>query len=102
MTLQIEIVPIPSDNYAYLVRDEASGRVACVDPGEAAPVLAAAEEKGWEIDTILITHHHGDHVGGVATIKAATGTGPGGGQPIPGLDQSVADGDVVGPTSVWP
>ena len=70
MTLQIEIVPIPSDNYAYLVRDEASGRVACVDPGEAAPVLAAAEEKGWEIDTILITHHHGDHVGGVATIKA--------------------------------
>ena len=99
MTLQIEIVPILSDNYVYLVRDEASGRVACVDPGEAAPVLAAAEEKGWEIDTILITHHHGDHVGGVATIKAATGAtviGPGGdSQPIPGLDQSVADGDVV-------
>ena len=68
MTLQIEIVPILSDNYVYLVRDEASGRVACVDPGEAAPVLAAAEEKSWEIDTILITHHHGDHVGGVATI----------------------------------
>lgn len=99
MTLQIEIVPILSDNYVYLVRDGASGRVACVDPGEAAPVLAAAEEKGWEIDTILITHHHGDHVGGVATIKAATGAtviGPGGdSQPIPGLDQSVADGDVV-------
>ncbi|MGB1149792.1 MAG: hydroxyacylglutathione hydrolase family protein, partial [Alphaproteobacteria bacterium] len=99
MTLQIEIVPILSDNYVYLVRDEASGRVACVDPGEAAPVLAAAEEKSWEIDTILITHHHGDHVGGVATIKAATGAtviGPGGdSQPIPSLDQSVADGDVV-------
>ena len=44
MTLQIEIVPILSDNYVYLVRDEASGQVACVDPGEAAPVLAAAEE----------------------------------------------------------
>ena len=99
MSLDIQIVPILSDNYAYLARDSESGRVLCVDPGEAAPVLAKAEDLGWEIDTILITHHHGDHVAGVKTLKAATGAtviGPGGdSQEIPGLDQSVADGDTV-------
>ena len=97
MSLDIHIVPILSDNYVYLARDSESGKVLCVDPGEAAPVLAKAEDLGWEIDTILITHHHGDHVAGVKTLKAATGAtviGPGGdSQEIPGLDQSVADGD---------
>ena len=99
MSLDIQIVPILSDNYVYLARDSESGKVLCVDPGEAAPVLAKAEDLGWEIDTILITHHHGDHVAGVKTLKAATGAtviGPGGdSQEIPGLDQSVADGDTV-------
>lgn len=99
MSLEIEIVPILSDNYVYLARETVSGKVLCVDPGEAAPVLARAEELGWDIDTILITHHHGDHVAGVKTLKAATGAtviGPGGdSQDIPGLDQSVADGDTV-------
>ena len=42
MTLQIEIVPILSDNYVYLVRDEASGRVACVDPARRHPRLLRA------------------------------------------------------------
>lgn len=99
MSLDIQIVPILSDNYVYLARESETGKVLCVDPGEAAPVLAKAEELGWDIDTILITHHHGDHVAGVKTLKAATGAtviGPGGdSQDIPGLDQSVADGDTV-------
>lgn len=97
MALEIEIVPILSDNYVYLAKDSGSGKVLCVDPGEAAPVLARAEELGWDIDTILITHHHGDHTAGVKTLKAATGAtviGPGGdSQEIPGLDTSVGDGD---------
>lgn len=99
MSLDIQIVPILSDNYVYLAKESETGKVMCVDPGEAAPVLAKAEELGWDIDTILITHHHGDHVAGVKTLKAATGAtviGPGGdSQDIPGLDQSVADGDKV-------
>jgi hydroxyacylglutathione hydrolase len=43
-----------------------------VDPAEAAPVLAEAE-RGWTIGQIWNTHWHGDHTGGNAAIKAATG-----------------------------
>lgn len=99
MSLDIEIVPILSDNYVYLARESSSGKVLCVDPGEAAPVLARLEELDWTLDTILITHHHGDHTAGVNTLKAATGAtviGPGGdSSAIPGLDQSVQDGEIV-------
>ena len=45
----MEIVPVPafSDNYMWLVHDEESGETAVVDPGDAAPVLAEAERRGW-------------------------------------------------------
>ena len=44
-----------------------------VDPGEAAPVLQALDQLGLELQTILVTHHHADHVGGVAELRQATG-----------------------------
>lgn len=70
--LQIEIVPILSDNYSYLLRDEASGEVAVVAPGEAGPLLQRLDERGWHLTWVLVTHHHGDHVDGVGEMRART------------------------------
>jgi hydroxyacylglutathione hydrolase len=75
MTMALELVTIPclQDNYAYLVHDAASGQTACVDVPDAAPVLAALQDRGWRLADILITHHHADHIQGVDALRAATG-----------------------------
>jgi len=67
--LQIWPVPVLADNYVWILERQGSGRVAVVDPGDAEPVLAAIERRDLEISTILLTHHHGDHVGGVAELS---------------------------------
>ncbi len=56
------------DNYIWLLRGR--GCVAVVDPGDAAPVLDYLEKSGDRLCAILATHHHGDHVGGLAEILA--------------------------------
>ena len=63
--LEIEQIPVLSDNYVYLVRDGATG---VVDPAVAAPVLAALEHLGWPLTHIINTHHYPDHVG-AATLN---------------------------------
>jgi hydroxyacylglutathione hydrolase len=73
MGLEVRLVPLLRDNYAYLVRDAATGTVAAVDPAVGEPVLAAAQALGWRISQVLNTHHHADHTGGNETIAAATG-----------------------------
>lgn len=98
--MALEIVPVPalSDNYVWLMHDPGSGETVAVDPGEAPPVLAAAEARGWRITQVWNTHWHGDHVGGNAAIKAATGaviTGPSEKGRIPTLDRIVTEGDRV-------
>ena len=95
----MEIVPVPafSDNYLWLVHDEASGETAVVDPGDPAPVLAEAERRGWTIDQVWNTHWHGDHTGGNVAIKQATGariSGPAT-ENIPGRDVALKEGDQV-------
>jgi glyoxylase-like metal-dependent hydrolase (beta-lactamase superfamily II) len=60
---------------SYIVRREGSDRALMVDPGDEAPkLLQALEELGVELDAILITHTHIDHVGAVAPVAKATGT----------------------------
>ena len=97
--LEIVRIPVLSDNYVWLVHEAQSGETLVVDPAVAAPVLAAAEERGWTITQIWNTHWHPDHVGGNAEIKAATGcviTGPADeAARIPTLDVHVRGGDVV-------
>ena len=65
-----EILALPAfdDNYIWLLR--ADGHVAVVDPGDAVPVLGHLAQTGDRLCAILATHHHGDHVGGVAELLA--------------------------------
>jgi len=53
-----------SDNYIFLLLDDAASEVAAVDPGDAGPVLRYLEDTGRRLTAILNTHHHHDHVGG--------------------------------------
>lgn len=67
----MNIYPIPaySDNYIWALSDTEAGVFDCVDPGEAQPVLQFAQTHQLQLRTILITHHHHDHVGGLAQLK---------------------------------
>ena len=98
MTLTVRQFPCLSDNYGFLVCDDASGQTACVDTPDARAILAALDEAGWKLDFIFNTHWHPDHAGGNAAIKAATGAtiiGPAEVTRIAPLDRTVGDGDVV-------
>jgi len=85
------------DNYGVLVHSEETGETLAIDAPAADPVLAALKETGWKLTHILVTHHHGDHVEGIAAVKAATGCtviGPAGDE-IPGRDRIVKEGDTI-------
>lgn len=97
MAVQFHLFEYLSDNYGVLLRDETTGKVACVDAGEASAVLAALDATGWALDELWITHWHWDHTDGLEEVRAATGCkviGPSykGGKAFT-FDQEVSDGD---------
>lgn len=92
-------IPLLRDNYAYLIVCEESGEAAIVDPSEAAPVLARAEEENVKLTAILNTHHHWDHTGGNPELLErfplnVYGHRTDAGR-IPGLTRPLAEGDEV-------
>lgn len=99
MSLEVIRIPVLNDNYVWLMHDATSGETVVIDPAVADPVLAAVAERGWTIHQIWNTHWHGDHIGGNAAIKAATGctvTGPAAeADRIDTLDRGVGEGDSV-------
>ena len=69
MAAEIRLFPCLSDNFGYLIHDPETKATASIDAPEAAPIIEALEREGWTLTDILITHHHHDHVGGVAELK---------------------------------
>jgi hydroxyacylglutathione hydrolase len=63
--MPLQALPAFTDNYIWTLAD--AGRAVVVDPGDAAPVLQAADA-GLQPIAILLTHHHPDHVGGAAAL----------------------------------
>lgn len=97
--LEIIQLPVLTDNYIYLLHDTKRGCTAVVDPALSEPVLDELKRHNWQLNWILNTHHHADHVGGNLELKAKTGckviaaiTDK---DRIPGFDQGVEDGDVI-------
>jgi len=73
--MAIVTVPQLSDNYAYLVIDEAAKECAVVDCAEPDAVIAAAKSHGAKIVAVLTTHWHGDHSGGNEEIAESAKRG---------------------------
>ena len=69
MAAEIRLFPCLDDNFGYLIHDPDSKATAAIDAPEAGPIIAALEKEGWTLTDILVTHHHGDHVGGIAELK---------------------------------
>jgi hydroxyacylglutathione hydrolase len=66
----VHLVPLPAlaDNYIWLLHDD-DGNAIAVDPGEASPVEQALAARKLQLRAILLTHHHNDHIGGVAALR---------------------------------
>ena len=93
----MKLIPLPafSDNYLWLWHDGQSAVV--VDPGDAGPVREALLQHQLSLVAILVTHHHADHVGGVAELREATGAtvyGPAG-EALPEPSHPCQQGDVL-------
>lgn len=99
MPFEILTIPCLSDNYAFIAHDAASGATLCVDVPDAAPIRAALEEKGWTLSHILLTHHHADHVQGLAALLADHPAEVIGARAdrhrLPALDIEVSEGDTI-------
>jgi hydroxyacylglutathione hydrolase len=72
-TSLIEITGVDAfdDNYIWMLRNPGSSHAVAVDPGDEAPVMAWLQQQGCDLSAILITHHHYDHVGGIAELRQA-------------------------------
>jgi hydroxyacylglutathione hydrolase len=66
-TIDITAIPALQDNYIWAIHD--GTHAAVVDPGDAAPVLAFLDTHGLQLDAILCTHRHNDHIGGIAKLR---------------------------------
>ena len=93
--LRVLAIPAFEDNYFWLIHDGVNAAI--VDPGDAAPVIAALAAHDLNLVAILLTHHHADHVGGVATLLQQWPVpvfGPRD-EKIAGVSHALREGDVV-------
>ena len=96
--LTISAISAFNDNYIWCLSDSDNSKALVVDPGQAEPVLDYLTRNNLTLDRVLITHHHADHVGGVAALRQAFPecqvTGPAD-SPFTGSDRQVHSGDEV-------
>ncbi len=95
----LEVIPIPAfaDNYIWLLRPIHAKICAIVDPGDAQPVFDVLNKQALQLKTILITHHHYDHTGGIGKILTqypVTVFGPKH-DPVKNLTQTLSENDKI-------
>ena len=99
MAAEIRLFPCLSDNFGYLIHDPVTGATASIDAPEAGPIIETLKREGWTLTDILVTHHHADHVGGIAELKkkyACRVVAPfDNGTAIQDVDLRVKEGDTV-------
>src|SRR5436190_948238 len=99
MAAEIRLFTCLTDNFVYLIHDPSTNATASIDAPEAAPIIQGLEREGWTLTDILVTHHHGDHVGGIAELKQKYGcrvVGPHDkSAKIANVDLRVSQGDIV-------
>lgn len=71
MPLEIVTVPCLEDNYAYIVNGPDG--IALIDAPAAEPLIKVLDNREWKPDVIMLTHHHGDHTGGVEELREKYG-----------------------------
>lgn len=99
MPLHLAVIPCLTDNYAYLLHDQDTGRTALVDVPEAPAIRHALAARGWTLHEVWITHHHDDHVQGLGDLRTATPDlavigAAADAHRLPPLTRTVGDGDV--------
>jgi hydroxyacylglutathione hydrolase len=102
MSAPLEVVPLRAleDNYIYALVDRRARSAAIVDPGDADPVVRYLERESLGLALVLVTHHHDDHIAGIATLAETTPglriVGPASERVrVPGLTELVQEGDRV-------
>lgn len=99
--MDVIVVPCLFDNYAYIIYNEESREAAVVDPSEGWPIMRELGERGLTLKSILCTHHHHDHIGGLDdlindapdNIRVLGYSGEAG--RIPHLNELLNDGDTI-------
>ncbi len=99
MPLEIITLPCLSDNYAFLAHDAETGATMVVDVPDAGPIDQALRDRGWTLSDVFLTHHHWDHVDGLADLLAKHPARVIGAQAdahrLPPLDLAVSEGDTI-------
>jgi len=99
MAIEIVTIACLADNYAFLLNDDETGFTALVDAPEDAAILNVLDQRGWSLDAVLLTHHHWDHVDGLAGILARHPAKVIGAKAdahrLPALDVAVSEGDAL-------
>tara|TARA_R110002110_G_scaffold17648_7_gene75133 strand:- start:860 stop:1627 length:768 start_codon:yes stop_codon:yes gene_type:complete len=99
MPFDLITIPCLTDNYAYLLHDRQTGQTACIDVPEAGPVKQALTDHGWTLSQVWLTHHHADHVDGLADLlsdhHASVVGAAADAHRLPELNVSVKEGDTV-------
>ena len=99
MPLTLITVPCLSDNYAFIIGNPDTKEAAVIDVPEAAPINAALAAGGWRLTTVLLTHHHWDHIDGLDGLSGRDGLtiigAANDAHRLPPLDMQVNEGDTI-------
>ncbi len=99
MPYEIETIPCLQDNYAFLIGNLETREAAIVDVPDAGPINDALTARGWTLTTVLLTHHHWDHVDGLDDLANRENLKVIGAEAdahrLPPLSKALKDGDTI-------